>query len=228
MIYGYVRISTKKQSLERQIKNLKKFNSNILIFNEVFTGTKILERKVYSKLKKELKAGDILVFDSVSRMSRNADEGVKEYFELMEQGIELIFLKERYIDTSVYKEQIENNNNLNTDDKDLNNTIIKGIKEYLKLVAIKQIRIAFEQSEKEVQDLKIRTKEALLNKKAQGLILGRKKGSNIETKKAKIMKEKIIKLSKDFDGNLKDCEILELLKLARNTYYKYKREIKIK
>lgn len=228
MIYGYVRISTKKQSLERQIKNLKKFNSNILIFNEVFTGTKILERKVYSKLKKELKAGDILVFDSVSRMSRNADEGVKEYFELMEQGIELIFLKERYIDTSVYKEQIENNNNLNTDDKDLNNTIIKGIKEYLKLVAIKQIRIAFEQSEKEVQDLKIRTKEALLNKKAQGLILGRKKGSNIETKKAKIMKEKIIKLSKDFEGNLKDCEILELLKLARNTYYKYKREIKIK
>ena len=32
-------------------------------------------------------------------------------------------------------------------------------------------------------------------------------------------------MSKDFDGNMKDTEIMEMLKLARNTYYKYKREL---
>lgn len=39
------------------------------------------------------------------------------------------------------------------------------------------------------------------------------------------MKEKIKKLSKDFDGNLKDIEILDLLKIARMSYYKYKKQL---
>lgn len=229
MIYGYCRISTKRQSLQRQIDNMKKYgienNIKIDIFTEVYTGTET-DRKVYQSLKKKLKAGDTLIFDSVSRMSRNAEEGVQEYFELMEKGINLIFLKERYIDTDVYKEQLERNDNIQVNDIDLNETIMKGIREYLKRLAIKQIRIAFEQSEKEVLDLRVRTSEALRVKKAEGVVLGRREGSKIETKKAKEMKEKIKKLSKTFGGSLKDVEVIEILKINRNTYFKYKKELK--
>ena len=224
MEYGYCRISTKNQSIQRQMDNILKDYPNAKIYQEAFTGTTI-DRKEWNKLKKVLRLGDTIVFDSVSRMSRNADEGINEYMELLDKGINLVFLKEGYINTEVYQEQLKVNESLTTDDTDLNETIMKGIREYLKRLATRQIRIAFEQSEKEVQDLRIRTKEGLKVVKSKGVVLGRKEGTKIETKKAKEMKEKITKLSKDFNGNLKDTEIIELLKIARGSYYKYKKEL---
>lgn len=227
MIFGYARISTKKQSMERQIRNLKEYNKDIVIIQEIYTGTKTEERKAYQNLKRRLKAGDTLVFDSVSRMSRNAEEGIKEYFELYDKGIKLVFLKESYINTEVYnkakEKQIEKTGNRITD------ILLSAIEEVLKVLAEEQIEKAFEQSEKEVMDLRVRTKEALRPKTKEVVgesILGRKQGSKIETKKAKAMKENIKKLSKDFNGTLKDKEVLEILKIAKNSYYKYKRELK--
>ena len=112
MIYGYVRISTKKQSLERQIKNILAYNSETKIINEVWTGTQVKTRKEYQKLKKLVKQGDTLIFDSVSRMSRNAEEGIKEYIDLMSQGINLVFLKEPYINIELYREQLKGYENI--------------------------------------------------------------------------------------------------------------------
>ena len=224
MIYGYVRISTKKQVITRQIANILKIYPEAKIYQEIFTGV-TSNRPEWNKLKKIVKKGDVIIFDSVSRMSRNAMEGIEEYFNFFEKGIELIFLKEQYINTDLYKEQLKLNENLSVEDKDLNDTIIKGIREYLIKLAEKQIIIAFNQSEKEVQDLRERTKEALRERKKQGVVLGMKKGTTFETKKSKEMKVQIEKLSRHFNGNLKDSEVISLLKLSRGTYYKYKKEI---
>ena len=49
-VYGYARISTKKQSIERQIKSIKAYNENAIIFEETFTGTKVVGRKEFKKL----------------------------------------------------------------------------------------------------------------------------------------------------------------------------------
>lgn len=223
MIYGYCRVSTNKQVITRQVENILKAYPGAKIYQETFTGT-TTERKEYKKLKKKLLPGDILVFDSVSRMSRNAEEGVQEYFELYNQGINLIFLKEGYINTEVYKkakeQQIEKTGNRITD------ILLSAIEEVLRVIAEEQIEKAFEQSEKEVQDLRVRTKEGLRVKQAQGIILGRREGAKIETKKAQEMKEKIKLLSKDFGGTLKDYQAIEVLKISRNTYFKYKKELK--
>ena len=224
MIYGYVRISTKKQVITRQIANILKIYPEAKIYQEIFTGV-TSNRPEWNKLKKIVKKGDTIIFDSVSRMSRNAMEGIEEYFNFFEKGIELIFLKEQYINTELYKEQLKLNENLSVEDKDLNDTIIKGIREYLIKLAEKQIIIAFNQSEKEVQDLRERTREALRERKKQGIVLGMKKGTTFETKKSKEMKVQIEKLSRHFNGNLKDSEVISLLKLSRGTYYKYKKEI---
>ena len=148
MIYGYVRISTKKQVITRQIANILKIYPEAKIYQEIFTGV-TSNRPEWNKLKKIVKKGDTIIFDSVSRMSRNAMEGIEEYFNFFEKGIELIFLKEQYINTELYKEQLKLNKNLSVEDKDLNDTIIKGIREYLIKLAEKQIIIAFNQSEKE-------------------------------------------------------------------------------
>ena len=71
-IYGYARISTAKQSIERQIRNIEREYPGAIIVQESYTGIKF-DRKEWKKLFTKVKAGDILVFDSVSRMSRNAE-----------------------------------------------------------------------------------------------------------------------------------------------------------
>ena len=68
-IYGYCRISTQKQSLDRQVRNIHKEFPEAIIVEETYTGTS-LERPKFEKLVKKLRAGDTLVFDSVSRMAR--------------------------------------------------------------------------------------------------------------------------------------------------------------
>lgn len=77
-IYGYCRISTAKQSIDRQIRNIKAEYPTAHIVQEAYTGTSIF-RPEWLKLYRVLKAGDTVVFDSVSRMSRNAEEGFALY-----------------------------------------------------------------------------------------------------------------------------------------------------
>ncbi|MGL5051720.1 MAG: hypothetical protein ACRC6E_13995, partial [Fusobacteriaceae bacterium] len=103
--------------------------------------------------------------------------------------------------------------------------IMLGLREYLKRIATRQIKIAFDQSEKEVNDMKQRTKEALKILSDNGAVLGRKTGSKIITQKSLKVKEIIKKNSKYFGGTLNDTEILKLAEITRNTFYKYKKEI---
>jgi len=222
MIYGYCRISTSKQSIERQQRNILSMYKDAILINEIFTGTKIYERKEFNKLLKQVKAGDTIVFDSVSRMSRNAEEGFKLYVELYNKGVELVFLKEQHINTSTYKKALTNNIQLTGTDVDF---ILEGINKYLLALAKEQIKIAFNQAEKEVQDLHQRTKEGLITAKLNGKQIGQKKGVKLTTKKSIKAKKDIIKYSKDFKGTLKDVEVIKLLGIARNTYYKYKKEL---
>ena len=222
-VYGYARISTKKQSIERQIRNITAQDPTAIIIQEVFTGTKTTGRKEWEKLLKQVKPGDTIIFDSVSRMSRNADEGIETYFKLVDQGVNLIFLKERYIDTDTYKNEIQDRIELTGTDED---EIFKGINNYFRKLAKKQIRIAFDQAEKEVMDLHQRTKEGIETARLNGKQIGRATGSKVTTKKSVEMKDKILKMAKEFGGNMTDKEVIETLKLARNTYFKYKREIR--
>ena len=221
MIYGYVRISTRKQSIERQIRNIKAFDENAVIVEDVFTGT-TEKRPEWTKLYKKVKTGDTIIFDSVSRMSRQ-EEGFELYEDLYNRGVELIFLKERHIDTAVYKNALENTISLTGGDVD---PILEGVNKYLMALAKKQIRLAFEQSKKEVDDLRQRTIEGLVTAKLNGAELGRKQGDKLVTKKSIEAKKKIKEHSIDFGGSLKDPEVIKITGLSRNTYYKYKREIK--
>lgn len=89
-----------------------------------------------------------------------------------------------------------------------------------------QIRIAFEQAEKEVQDLHQRTAEGIKTAKLNGKQIGRVKGEKYATKKEKEAKEIILKNSKDFNGTNTDSEVIKIAGISRNSYYKYKAELK--
>lgn len=219
-VYGYCRVSTMRQKLQRQIDNILKAYPDAVIVAEKCTGTTI-SRPEFDKLIKNLKAGDTVVFDSVSRMSRTAAEGFELYKRLYDSGIALKFIKEPVIDTENYKQTAQIA--MTGTDADC---ILEGVNKYLMILAEKQIRIAFEQAQKEVEDLHGRISEGLAQAKLNGSQVGRENGRTYETKKSQTMKQKILKMSKDFDGTMTDAEVMDVLKLARNTFYKYKRQLK--
>ena len=168
-------------------------------------------------------AGDTIVFDSVSRMSRNAEEGFKLYQELYQKDVELVFLKEQHINTEVFRRALSNKIEMTGTNADI---ILRAVNEYLMILAKEQIKIAFDQAEKEVEDLHQRTKEGIETARLNGKQIGQKKGNVLHVKKKDPSKALIKKYSKDFDGSLTDAEAMKLIGLARNTYYKYKRELK--
>lgn len=223
MVYGYCRISTNRQSVERQERNILLSFPNATIFKEAYTG-KVVSRPMWNKLYKSLKSGDTVVFDSVSRMSRNAAEGIELYFNLLNKGIELIFIKEAYVNTATYKQAL--NNAVDLVGNDIADIYIEATNKVLRLLAAKQIEIAFEQSEKEVNDLRQRTKEGIETARLNGKHIGAVKGTKLHIKKEAPAKELILKHSKTFGGTLTDNECIKLTNLSRNTYYKYKRQLK--
>lgn len=220
--YGYCRISTQKQSIERQIRNIRSHYPKAVIYQEIYTGTKTDGRKKWEQLRRTVQGGDLIVFDSVSRMSRNAAEGFETYQKLFDAGIELVFLKEPHINTAVYKKALNNHISMTGTKTDI---ILKAINEYLMELAKEQIIIAFQQAEKEVTDLHQRTKEGIETARLNGKQIGQRPGAKLTTKKSIAAKADIEKYSKDFNGTLNDVECMRMIGIARNTYYKYKKEL---
>lgn len=221
MRYGYCRISTKQQSIDRQIRNIKKEYPDAVILQEAYTGT-TTDRPEWNKLYKAVKDGDIIIFDSVSRMSRDAAEGFKLYEKLYDRGVELIFLKEPHINTATYKKALSSNIAMTGTNVDF---ILTGVNKYLMALAKEQIIIAFEQSEKEVKDLQQRTKEGIETARLNGKQIGQVKGAVLNVKKKEPIKAQIRKKSRDLNGTMTDRDLIKVLGIARNTYYKYKKEL---
>lgn len=151
MNYGYIRVSTDKQTTENQKFEIQKFakERNLSIFEwieETISASKKLEDRKFGALLKKMKAGDQLIVTELSRLGRNLMQIMKILHDCMEKDVMVYAIKERY----------ELGNNINS----------------------KVLAFAFGLSaEIERNLISQRTKEALARKKAEGVILGRPKGS---------------------------------------------------
>ena len=118
---------------------------------------------------------------------------------------------------------------------------MEGVNRYLMELAKEQIRIAFEQAQKEVDDLRQRTREGIETARLNGKQIGQKAGSSLNVKKEQPIKKIIQEKSKDFSGSNTDIEVMAIIcgteyydekkkqkrkyNISRNTYYKYKKEL---
>ncbi len=108
-----MRISTKedraKQTYNRQIAALEKYAKDnnfeyLLEFKEDESGKSFDNRKQWNKLEQLLQKGDIVVFKDISRFTREAENGYKKYMELLEKGIELVFIDNQTVSTDYIKQ----------------------------------------------------------------------------------------------------------------------------
>ena len=245
-IYGYCRISTPKQNIERQIRNILKVFPDALIIQETFTGARFQGRKELEKLLRIIQAGDTIIFDSVSRMSRNSDDGFKLYEQLYNKGVNLVFLKEPHINTETYRKTLnEKKISLNLDSGDeatdkLMKSILEALNDYIMTLARQQIQLAFIQSQKEVDDLHQRTREGIETARHNGKQVGQQQGRKLHIKKKNSVQQLILKYSKNFNGSNSDREVIAIinsstnpddkskkLHVSLNTFYKYKAELRL-
>nr|WP_129732611.1 master DNA invertase Mpi family serine-type recombinase [Parabacteroides goldsteinii] len=154
MIYGYVRVSTDKQSTENQRFEIEKFAKvkNMRIdrwVEETISGTTDVAERQLGRLIKQIRKGDVLVTTELSRLGRNLMQVMSFLHQCMEKDIFVLTVKERY----------ELGNNINS----------------------KILAFAFSLSaEIERNLISQRTKEALARKKKEGTKLGRPKGGKSE------------------------------------------------
>lgn len=229
--YGYARVSTKTQDIQRQIRNISEAFPEAKISQEAYTGTKLQGRKKLDEILKQVQAGDVIVFDSVSRMARNAAEGMALYEELYNKGVDIVFLKEAHCNTNKYREALQKQIDITVSTGDratdtFMNTIISALNKLQMDLARKDIELAFAQAQKEVDDLHERTAEGIETARREGKQIGQPKGAKLTTKKSIEKKAEILKHSKDFEGTLNDIDCMKLTGLSRNTFYKYKKELR--
>ena len=232
-LYAYCRVSTVRQSLKRQIENIMAADNqayaNAKFFSDKYTGS-TLDRPEWNKLYKKLQQGDTIVFDSVSRLSRDAESGAALYQELYDRNINLIFLNEPHCNTDCYRQAAAAT--IPTTGNEIADIYVKATNEVLMILAKRQIAIAFEQAEKERIDICQRVKDGMRAAKVTAAEQGVEKkygltqGTKLTTKKSVAAKEIILKHSKDFNGTLSDTDVMKLTGISRNTYYKYKSELR--
>lgn len=150
MIYGYIRVSTDKQTVENQRFEINQFcEKNVVVVDkwleETISGSKKLEERKLGKLLKKMKKDDILICSELSRLGRNMLMIMGILNECMNRDIQVWTIKDNY--------------RLGSD------------------ISSKVLAFAFGLSaEIERNLISQRTKEALARKKAEGVILGRPKG----------------------------------------------------
>ena len=111
--FAYMRISTKeerqKQRYNRQERALEKYAKDngiefLLTFKEDASGKNFDDRKQWNNLERLLHSGDTVVFKDLSRFTREAENGYIKYMELLQKGINLVFIDNQTISTDYIRQ----------------------------------------------------------------------------------------------------------------------------
>ena len=195
MIYGYLRVSTDKQSLENQKFEINSYckRENISVdrwVTETISGTKNFEERKLGKMIKKLNKDDVLVCSEISRLGRNLFQIMMILNICMQKGIQVWTIKDNY--------------RLGMD------------------IQSKVLAFAFGLLAEIERDLiSQRTKEALARLKAEGKKLGREKGSLNRKHKLDGKQEEIKRM---LSQKISQNKIAKLFGVSRLTMNKYVRQ----
>ncbi|HKM03905.1 MAG TPA: recombinase family protein [Lachnospiraceae bacterium] len=102
MVYGYARVSTKMQNLDRQIVELHNFGINDKNIYQDKQSGKDFNRDNYQKLLKKLKKGDLIVVKSIDRLGRNYNMIIEEWAKITKVlECDIVVLDMNLLDTRI-------------------------------------------------------------------------------------------------------------------------------
>lgn len=194
MIYGYIRVSTDKQTVENQRFEVARFceKTGIQIekwIEETISGTKPVEKRQLGGLLKEMQAGDMIVCSELSRLGRTLFMIMDVLSECMKKGVVIKTVKENYT--------------LGDD------------------ISSKVLAFAFGLSaEIERNLISQRTKEALHRLQAEGKTLGRPKGARTRAELHPLYK-KDDEIKAMLNQGLSQRKIAKALNVNRNTLWRF-------
>lgn len=194
MIYGYIRVSSDKQTVENQRFEINNFckRENLVIdgwIEETISGTKAYNKRELGKLLNKVKKDDLIICAELSRLGRNL-------FMIMEI-LNICMTKECRVWT------IKDNYCLGDD------------------IQSKVLAFAFGLSaEIERNLISQRTKEALARKKAEGVTLGRPKGKKSSQEKYKLFGKEVL-IQELLKNKISKRQIAKICKVDRNTLDRY-------
>ncbi|MCX2829583.1 recombinase family protein [Bacillus pseudomycoides] len=190
--FGYVRVSSKDQNEERQIQNMKNLGIEERdIFIDKESG-KNMERENYQMLKRLVRTGDTIVFDSLTRLGRNMNDTLEEFRYYEKHKVNLQFIKEPYI-------------NVNYTGESTNDVIQSAIQK-----ATLTILSAF--AEKERIDIKQR--------QAEGIALARKQGRRLGRPPVEITEEFTDAYKEWKSGSITAVGAMKKYGIKRSSFYK--------
>ncbi|MBY6930901.1 recombinase family protein [Clostridium botulinum] len=212
-VYFYMRISTKesndKQSFNRQEKSLKAYAHNNgmkfsdrHMYKDDITGS-TFDRPEWNELEGNLKTGDTVIFKEISRFTRQAEEGYIKYMELMQNGINLVFIDNPTVST----EYIKNLTKVALDHDLVAKTALESTIKLLLIVELDRV-----QKEREI--IVKRIKQGI---QASEKIQGRKQGQL--DKMSEVLREDIKKFMTD--RSIKQIDLMKKHDISRNTLKKY-------
>lgn len=199
--FAYVRVSSKEQNINRQLDIMRSLGIDERdMFIDKASG-KDTNREQYQALKSIVREGDTVVFDSITRLSRNMNDIKKEYEWFTTNKINLQFVKEPMLNTT-------------NDKTDVMKQAINDI--------ILTLLGAFAQQERE--NIKQRQKEGIESAKARGKHLGRPKATL--TKEQQLQFEKLYIKWKA--NEITATAMMNELNMKRTTFYKIIKEYEAK
>ncbi|PAD66007.1 recombinase [Bacillus sp. 7586-K] len=201
MIFGYARVSSKDQNLERQLKELESYGCE-RIYQEKQSG-KDFSRPVYLEMRSKMRFGDVLVVHDLSRFGRNKEEIRNEWKKLIEEEIDIVVLNMPILDTRKYKE-------------------LEGMGQLVSDIVLTLLSWMVDE---ERQRIRTAQREGIEIAKSQGKFRGGKKKYHPNaTGKDKVIYDRIVELLKSGKSVM---DIHREVDVARNTIYGIKRNLNI-
>lgn len=215
-VFAYMRISTKeergKQKFTRQeqaIERWQKENNAEITDRRTYkddASGKSFDRKAWKELESDVQMGDTIIFKDVCRFTREHDNGCKKYMELLNKGVEMVFIDNPTLNTEYIKSM------QNSADKMKEENIIGGMT--LEFVIRLLLVTELDRAEKERE---ITVKRITDGIKASSKKSGRKTGQ---------LDKMTPELQKDIEKFLTDCSIRQIdlmnkYHISRNTLKKY-------
>jgi hypothetical protein len=159
-----------------------------------------------------LKKNDRLICDSPLVLGSNDDERTKTFTKLISKDVDIVYIKTWWLGNDSLRKAVKICKGGHISNETVSELFYFELQQYQEQLSI---------------DAHIR-EHTLASSKRMGKQIGQKQGITLETKKSIEAKEKIAQQSKDFGGELSDIELMEQLTLSRNSFYKYKKELKNK